>query len=192
MAARTLGPDFGQKGITRRRLLGGSALVLAGISLGGWFAARFTDGRVEPLLTANWLAPQQQHMLARVADVMLDGVLDSQPQARTEQLHWIVANIDAAVDGLPPVLRQDTCKLLAMLAFAPSRLLLVARWQSWQDGSRQELEALLLTLQDSPSQLRRIVYRVLRDLVSGGFYADRRSWASLGYPGPLIDNRANG
>ena len=186
-------PMLAQGGFTRRQFLGGGALAVIAFGAAGWLAARVTDGSPAPLAgTFKILGAGEQQMLAGIADAVLDGALPDQPPARTEWLTRIVQNIDSSLSCLPLELQQDTQKLLAMLTFAPTRLLVTGEWSGWPSASRDVVAGRLKALSESPNDTRRIVYRVLRDLAVAGFYSDRRSWSLIGYPGPVIDRVENG
>lgn len=186
-------PVLSQGGFSRRQFLGGGALAVLAFGAGGWLAARVTDG--SPAALASGLkhlgAPDQQ-MLARIADAALAGVLPEDPAQRAEWLTRIVQNIDAAIGCLPLELQMDTKKLLSMLAFAPTRLLVIGQWSGWHSVSREEVGARLKLLSQSTRPTQRIVYRVVRDLAMAGFYGDRRSWSLIGYPGPVVNRVENG
>lgn len=181
-----------QRGFTRRAFLQGSGLTLLALGAGGWVAARLADGSAKALAPLEHLGAAEQQMLARVADALLDGLLPADGPARDEWLVRIVRNTDAGIPLLPLHLQKDTHKLLSLLAFAPTRLLLIGQWHGWQSFGRAELQARLDTLRTSGKDLHRVVYRVLHDVVKGGFYGDRASWELLSYPGPVVDFKQNG
>lgn len=188
-----MNPALSQGGFSRRQFLGGSVLAIAALGAGGWLAARVTDGSPAPLVDGlEHLGAGEQQMMARIADAVLDGVLPEEPGLRAEWLSRIASNIDASINVLPLDLQIDTKKLLAMLAFAPTRLLVIGQWGGWQSASRDEVSARLQALSESTNATHRIVYRVVRDLSVAGFYGDRRSWELIGYPGPVVNRVENG
>jgi hypothetical protein len=181
-----------QGGVTRRGLLKGGAVGVLAFGAGGWLAARVTDGSPAKLLELKHLGAGEQQLLAKLADAVFDGTLPEDGPERTEWVTRLVQNVDASIDVLPLELQQDTQKLLAMLAFAPTRLLVIHQWKGWQSMSREEVTARLEKLRTAEGETQRIVYRVLRDLTAAAFYGDRRSWALIGYPGPTINRVENG
>lgn len=188
-----MNPVLSQGGFTRRQFLGGGALAVVALGAGGWLAARVTDGSPAPLVAGlKQLGAGEQQMLARIVDAVLDGVLPDDATQRAEWLVRVTQNIDASIGCLPLELQIDTKKLLSMLAFAPTRLLVIGQWGGWGAASRDEITARLKTLSESTNATRRIVYRVLRDLSMAAFYGDRRSWELIGYPGPVVNRVENG
>ncbi|MCH9826561.1 MAG: hypothetical protein K0U79_02315 [Gammaproteobacteria bacterium] len=189
--ANTLG-RCRQAGVSRRSVLIGGGMGVALFAAGGWVATRLTDGTAQPLFDGKRLDAAQQQMLARVADAVFETLLPTDAARRGETLHWIVENVDQAIDGMPQALREETLQLLAMLGAAPTRWLLIGQWQSWSAVERAALQSRLLALRGSGYALKRTVFIALHDLVCTGYYGDRRSWAAIGYPGPVIDRVDNG
>lgn len=186
-------PVLSQGGFTRRQFLGGGALAVLAFGAGGWLAARVTDGSPLPLVAGlQHLDAGQQQMLGCIADAVLDGALPEDAAQRAQWLGRIVQNIDASIGCLPLELQIDTKKLLSMLAFAPTRLLVIGQWGGWASTTRASVGATLKSLSESTNPTRRIVYRVVRDLSVAGFYGDRRSWELIGYPGPVVNRAENG
>lgn len=190
-AAKVIGGRT-QAGISRRNVLIGGGLGVALLAAGGWLATRLTDGTARPLFAGKRLDAAPQQMLARVADSVLEALLPEDAGQRGETLNWIVANIDQAIDGMPQALRDETLQLLSMLSSAPTRWLLIGQWQSWGAVERAALQSRLQALRGSSHALKRTVFIALHDLVCSGYYGDRRSWAAIGYPGPVINRVENG
>jgi hypothetical protein len=187
-----MNPALAQGGFTRRQFLGGGTAALLAFAGGGWLAARITDGTPAALATLKHLGAGEQQMLARIADAVLDGVLPQEGPAREAWFPRLLQNIDTAISCLPNELQIDTKKLLSMLAFAPTRLLVIGQWGGWQAATRADVTARLQAMIDSGSPTRHVVYRVVRDLCAAAFYGDRRSWELIGYPGPVINKIENG
>jgi hypothetical protein len=185
-------PMIAEGGFTRRELLKGGAVATLLLGAGGWIAARITDGHPQALAPLKHLGAAEQLMLARVADVALGEVLPSDQAARNEWLTRIVQNADAGISALPLHLQEDTKKLTSMLAFAPTRLLLIGQWTGWQSVSREALQERLEALRSSGNETRHAIYRVLRDMTLAAFYGDRRSWPLIGYAGPVVNRIENG
>ncbi len=57
--------------------------------------------------------------------------------------------------------------------------------QPWQKASSTDVQAALQMLRLSSLDLRVQTYQALRDITYASFFADRSTWAALGYAGPV-------
>lgn len=181
-----------QAGMSRRGLLKGLALGSGALIAGGWMAARLTDGDPQARMPEDILGAAEQQMLSVMADAILHDVLPAEEALRQTWLDVVVANCALGIAVLTPRLQRETHELVSALARAPLRLLVIGQWSGWQDQGRERIQARLEQLQGSANPTHRIVYRALRDLIIGAYYSDRRSWAGIGYDGPIVDLEANG
>ena len=176
-----------QSGFTRRGVLLGGLGGIAVFGVGGFVAARLTDGSPDPLTETHFFGAGEQLMFARLADVFLGKMLPADADKRALIINKIVSNVDAGILAFSPALQKETTQLTKMLAFAPTRFLLTKQWTGWQTISNAEIKSNLEALRDSDSNLKRTVFRALRDLTMAAFYGDRMSWEVIAYPGPVID-----
>ena len=86
--------------------------------------------------------------------------------------------------ALPPSTQAQVDELVSLLATAPGRQLLAGLAQDWPLASTGAVQAALQSMRSSRMHLRRQAYHALRDLTQGAYFADRSTWAPLGYPGP--------
>jgi hypothetical protein len=151
------------------------------------------------LAAARWLQPMQASRSAIPAsalsadgsDIMralipalLDGALPAEPGARQAAIEETVTAVATAIDGLSPVAREDLSALFAMLSFAPLRIAFADIDGAWRDASVSDANAFLVRLQKSRWSVKRTAYDALHQLTFAAWYANPRTWPSIGYPGP--------
>jgi hypothetical protein len=165
----------------RRTLLGlGVAGSLAVAALGG--------GAAWVLRTPAWqlgsLSEAGRAVFRAVARAVLDGSLpqDSGLQARALDAH--LERLSVALAALSPSTQAEVEELLSLLITAPGRRLLASLPQPWEDAPTEAVQAALQSMRQSSLTLRRQAYHALRDLTQGAYFADRATWAALGYDGP--------
>ena len=109
----------------------------------------------------------------------LRGAIDT-AAARDE----VVRDALAAMDGLAPPVRSELAQLFAVLAFAPTRLLLTGLVAPWPSATPQAIDAAIGSLRDSRLETKRAAYDALHALVLAAWYGNPRAWPAIGYPGP--------
>jgi hypothetical protein len=154
---------------------------------------------VAVLVTARWLqhadttgaAGATTALSASGADIMralvpvyLDGALPTDPIEHRTAVESTVSAIATAIDGLPPIARDELSTLFSLLAFAPVRYVFAGIDGAWRDASMADAQAFLVRLQKSRWSLKRAAYDALHQLTMAAWYASPRAWASIGYPGP--------
>ncbi|HKP65269.1 MAG TPA: hypothetical protein VJX31_01500, partial [Casimicrobiaceae bacterium] len=86
------------------------------------------------LVAARWLQPGQSqqpsagmtpgaaNVMRAVAGALLDGALPVDTSMRRAALDETVAAVGTAIEGLPPLAREELATLFTLLAFAPLRI----------------------------------------------------------------------
>lgn len=139
---------------------------------------------LRPGLVDGRLAPAGRAVFEAVARAVLDGSLPADAAAQRQALAAHLQRVDDAVAAFPPAVRGELSQLLALLGSAPGRVVFAGLAPAWGDASVAELQTALQGLRLSRLTLRRQAYHALRDLTNAAYYADRSTWAALGYPGP--------
>ncbi len=139
---------------------------------------------LRPGLVDGRLAAAGREVFEAVARAVLDGSLPADAAAQRRALAAHLQRVDDAVAALPPAVRGELSQLLALLGSAPGRVAFAGLVPAWRDAGVAELQAALQGLRLSRLSLRRQTYHALRDLTNAAYYADRSTWAALGYPGP--------
>ena len=122
--------------------------------------------------------------LGSLPAAMLDGALPPDPDARKTAIEETVGAVSAAIEGLPPLTRDELGTLFALLAFAPMRVAFAGTGTSWQSASVDDVQAFLGRLHASRWAVKRAAYDALHQLVFAAWYANPRAWPAIGYPGP--------
>ena len=146
---------------------------------------------------ARWLRPAQGAaagaLSADAVDVMRaiipafrDGALPDDATERRAAVEETLSAVDTAISGLPPTAREELASLFALLAFAPVRMAFAAIDVRWRDASLTTTSAFLLRLQKSRWSVKRTAYDALHQLTFAAWYANARTWPSIGYPGPPV------
>ncbi len=156
------------KRITRRQFiqagLGGSALL---------FAAGCTRGEATPSGVVRALVP-----------VVLAGALPADAASRAAAIAETTEAFHRATSGLAPAIQAEIGELLALLAFAPTRVLVAGVGAPWAAASAAEVSAFLQRWRESRFELKRSGYRALTQLIQGAWYDNPLAWKVIGYPGP--------
>ncbi len=114
-----------------------------------------------------------------VSDV---AVLDA--AQRTQRIHTVLGNIDAACSDLVVHQQGELRKLMDLLAIGLLRRLLTGVG-NWSDASRQDIEAFLVRWRSSRFATLTAGVNALMKLTSVGYYVLPDAWPAVGYPGPL-------
>lgn len=155
--------------IGRRRFiqagLGGSALL--------GLAAGCSRDAHEPTDVVRALIP-----------VVLAGALPESSTDRETALRETAEAFHRAVAGLAPEIRAEIGELLALLAFAPTRVAVAGLWPSWSKATPAQIAGFLQRWRESRFALQRSGYRALTQLIQGAWYDNPLAWKVIGYPGP--------
>ena len=170
---------------TRRTFLfagfvGATALAAAGWLRGGRDgSAVAAHAKVSPSLGADASA-----VISAVTPVFLDGALPADPTAAAAAVRDTVANVGAAIAGLPPAAQKELAELFALLGFPPARIVLAGVSASWPEAGKGEIAQFLDGWRTSRFLLFRSAYAALHQLVFAAWYGNPVSWPAIGYPGP--------
>jgi len=175
-AAKTIVPHVNS---TRRRVLFVGAAGAVALVAARWFAP---GGTFPP--AAPGLSTAGAEVVRALVPAMLDGALPPDPDARKTAIEETVGAVSAAIEGLPPLTRDELGTLFALLAFAPMRVAFAGTGTSWQSASVDDVQAFLGRLHASRWAVKRAAYDALHQLVFAAWYANPRAWPAIGYPGP--------
>ena len=160
----------GRRTFLKVGLIGGA--LLAG---GGLFA----------LLAGRDAQRDRRDVLGAVMPVLLEGALPADPVQRASALAAGARAVDDAIGGLSPAAQEELGQLFALLAMAPTRVLLTGVTSAWPQASAQEVHGFLERWRFHSSDLLKSGYQALHDIVLGPWYAQESQWQAIGYAGPL-------
>lgn len=156
-------------------LASSAALALAGAGTALLYEPGWRDGR---------LSETGRRVLGAVARAVLDGSLPSDVGPQQAAIASHLERMDATLQAMPPATQHEVGDLLAVLALAPGRLALAGLAVDWARADVAEIQGALQAMRSSRIALRQQAYHALRDLTHAAYFADRATWAQLGYPGP--------
>jgi hypothetical protein len=168
---------------SRRRFLAVSGLSAALLAAGGALAWRRSADRASG---ASHDVDATRVLRALVPSLLADALPDARrsPGDADVARDDVVRDAMTGIGGLPPHARRELAQLFALLAFAPTRVVLAGLATDWDAASRADVDAMLAAWRDSRLELRRAAYDALHALVTGAWYGNARSWPRIGYPGP--------
>ena len=169
---------------SRRRFLFtgvAGALVLA---TAHWLRPASAIDAAAPI--APSLSPAGTDIMRALVPAFLDGTLPTDANERQTAIDETVAGIAVAIDGLPPITRDELSTLFTLLAFAPVQYVIAGMNGPWRGASLAEAGAFLTRLQKSRWSLKRTAYDALHQLTMAAWYANPRAWPQIGYPGPPV------
>ena len=141
------------------------------------------------LMPATWqaprLSPEGRAIFDAVAHAVLEGALPQQQAARADALQAHLGRVEETINGFPKPVQDELTLLLGLLASGPGRLGLAGLASPWQQASTADVRAMLQKLRLSSMDLRQQTYQALRDITYAAYFADRSTWATLGYAGPV-------
>jgi hypothetical protein len=146
------------------------------------------------LMPAAWQAPRLsadgRSIFDAVARAVLEGALPDEEPARGTALQAHLGRVEETINGLPKPVQDELALLLGLLASAPGRLGLAGLGSPWQQAPTADVHTMLQKLRMSSLALRQQTYQALRDITYAAYFADRSTWATLGYAGPVeLHNR---
>jgi len=169
--------DHSRRRLIKAGLAGGALLAIAGGV--AWFARSVLDKGAPRTLDRD-----ASGIVRAIVPAMLSTALPSQEPERASVIDETVAAVDRAIAGLPPATRAELAQLFALLVLAPGRRALAGVVSPWAEASANEVDAFLRAWQSSGWSLKRTAYDALHQLVIAAWYANPRSWPTIGYPGP--------
>ena len=156
----------------------GAAAVLA---VGGGAVAL-----IEPAWRGDRLTAAGRKVCLHAGRAFLDGSLPSAGTEREQALAGFLDRIDALIVALPAHAQRELSQLLSLLATAPGRRALAGLRPDWNQATVPEIRQALQSMRFSPLALRQQAYQALHDITGSAYFADPRTWAVLGYPGPAM------
>lgn len=123
-------------------------------------------------------------LVAALAPVVLSGALPADPAGRSNAIAEVVLAFDRAVSGLSPTVQREIGDLLALLAFAPSRIVLAGVSSPWPEAGEEAIAKFLTRWRTSRFDLFRTSYQALVQLLGAAWYGNPLAWSRIGYPGP--------
>ncbi len=177
--ARTSTPHAasGRRSFLRVGLWGGALLGLSAI------VGRHLSGYALPaqVPAPRTLSTKELLVLAAAVDRL---VAPDGPDAPSPSGLRIASWLDGYLAGLDAPLTRDLRALLQLLEHGSS--LFRARASRFTHMSSDEQDATLMDWSQSTLAVRRQGFQALRSLAFLGYYRDDRSFALLGYPGPMV------
>lgn len=140
---------------------------------------------LEPGLRDGRPTAGARSVLAKIGEAVLDGVLPQAPAARDAALRTFLDRVDGVTTGLPDHAQQELSQLLALLASGPGRRALAGLDADWPQASVPDVQVALQRMRTSSLALRQQAYQALHDISGAAYFADRETWALIGYPGPV-------
>ncbi len=138
---------------------------------------------VVPARRAGRFTPEARALLDALARAVLAGMLPTAPADERRALDGLVMRLEDTVQAMPPHLQAELDELYTLAASPPGRRALVGLATPWSAASTAEVTLALQAMRDSSLALRQQAYHALRDLTNAAYFADRSTWAALGYPG---------
>lgn len=138
---------------------------------------------VAPARREGRFTPEARAMLDALARAILAGVLPTAAAEERRALDGLVQRLQDTVQGLPLHLQAELDELFTLLASPPGRRALMGLPTPWAQASSAEVAAALEAMRHSSLALRQQAYQGLRNLTNAAYFADRSTWAVLGYPG---------
>lgn len=166
-------PIISRRSFLRTGLIGTLALATAG---GLYRTARPADAAGKFLFD-----DQARAVLNAIIPVMLKDVTDSSFSAATSAIY----RVQKAIAGLPLTTQREIQDLFGLLTLAPSRRFLVGLPDDWPQAKQEDVAAFLNRWRLHRFGMLQSAYHALHDLITGSWYADESTWASIGYPGPI-------
>jgi hypothetical protein len=177
--------------LSRRRLLAGAAAVL--ILGGSAVAVVRTRGYALPagkvtLLLSPWQFVVVQHAARRIAAP--DRPAAEDPNIPSADDLEVASFVDAWLSRMHPRIQRDLGRFLAYLEhLAPVAAGYASRFTRLAPADQDRV---LASVEASSSDLLRAGFEGLKSLVFMGYYRDARTWAVVGYDGPLVGRPPGG
>lgn len=163
----------------RRTFLKLGVAGAAAFAVAGWW----TTLRKRPAGTPA-LDEDASAIVSAIVPAMLEGALPTIETERTAAIEATTANVDKAIQGLPPAAREELGRLFELLAMPVARRTLAGVASPWPQAGVAEVASFLDRWRDSGWALKRSAYDALHQLIIAAWYGNPQSWAAIGYPGP--------
>lgn len=133
------------------------------------------------------LSTAGEDILRAVAPVVLGELLPADRSLREHALTDAMSALDDYLVHLSLPLQRQARTLLALLHFAPVRIVLLRTTQSWSHASPACVEAFLRRARHSRVLLLRRTYDFLHSMTVIAWFDLPAAWDAIGYPGPPIE-----
>lgn len=120
-------------------------------------------------------------ILSGIVPVVLKGSINP----TNDEVTQVIDSVHSAIAGLPLTAQKEIQDLFSLLALGPSRRFLVGLPDEWPQAKPEDIAAFLQNWRTSRLALLQTAYHGLHDLIIGSWYSEPRSWAAIGYPGPI-------
>lgn len=130
------------------------------------------------------LSKAGRSLFRAVAAAVLEGSLPPEGTLRTAAVEAHLDRVDKAIAAFPAHLQDELSLLVSLLTHAPGRLALTGLASDWAEAGLFEVQEALQRMRESALATRQQTYLALRELTNAAYYADKSTWALLGYPGP--------
>ena len=117
--------------------------------------------------------------------VLFPLVLNKKALDRDSQETLLIA-LDEVIDHFNAFNQKQLKQLFDLMGFAPTRFIAGAPWANWSEASAQEIEHFLIGWRDSRLALKRMGYLSICKLINLSWYANKATFAEVGYPGPPV------
>jgi len=176
--------------VSRRRFLKAAIVVGALLATGSIVALVRTRGYVVPAHRAAAMTTLTPWQLVVVENVARRIVAPDRADAPTSDEVDVAAFVDSYMRSMHPALRRD---LVRMLAYVEHLAPIGAGYSSrFTRLGATEQDAVLAAIEASDRDLLRGGFVALESLVFMGYYRDPRTWAAIGYDGPLVGRPEGG
>jgi len=173
-------PPSGQKrrGFLKKGLLGGALLALGGV---GALSLRKGPPRDLPHEGLKVLDAQEYAVMAALAA----RIIPDRPGFPTVEELGTAAAADAVLQKTDPSVQAEVKQLLRLFENAVTNALFGGRTRPFTALLPPAQDDVLREWRDSRLSVRRTGYQALRGLLLAAYYGDARTWAAVGYPGPV-------
>jgi hypothetical protein len=154
-------------------LAGGVLLALAGTGL----------ALVQPARREGRFTETGRTLFAALAPAVLGGLLPVEAVARRQAVEAFIPRVEDAINGMPPAMQAEVDELLTIAGSSVGRMALVGLTTPWAKATAEQIQSALRGMRDSSLAPRQQAYHALRDLTSGGYFADESTWAVMDYAG---------
>ena len=89
----------------------------------------------------------------------------------------------ALAQDVPPAMQAEVDELLTIAGSSVGLMALVGLTTPWATATAEQIQSALRGMRDSSLAPRQQAYHALRDLTSGGYFADESTWAVMDYAG---------
>jgi len=165
--------------LTRRQFI--KAGIVGGVALAAAGAVLWTQRESHPRLFT--LDAEQRALAAALASALLAGALPADAN-RAGVIEALVGRVEQAIRGLSASAQKELSELLALLTFAPARMVLAGVSKPWSETSSAQAAEFLQRWRFSRFALPQSAYHALHDLIIGAWYAEPSAWETIGYNGP--------